>query len=97
MNFLSGQDEFPERKLRKDEFLCEALGDVRCKLTELDLNLNYFTDEYLSSLSGSLKLEHCCLQDLSIVDCNFTDEGKRLLKKVENSEYCKARSFTILM
>ena len=76
--------------------LCEVLGDQCCKLTYLDLNLNDFTDEYLSSLSGSLKLEHYCLQDLSIKFCNFTDEGKRLLKKVENSEYCKARSFKIL-
>ncbi len=75
--------------------LCEALRDERCKLTDLYLDSNHFTDKYLSSLSGTLKLEHCCLQDLSIKHCDFTNEGKRLLNEVENTEYCKARGFTI--
>ena len=75
--------------------LCEALGDVRCKLAKLQLVLNLFTDKYLSSLSDILKLEHCCLENLYVGSCNFTDEGEKLLKKVENSEYCEARGFTI--
>ena len=76
--------------------LCGALGDVRCKLSKLNVGYNAFTDKHLSLLSYSLKLEHCCLEDLKIRGCTgITKKGKRLFCDVMESEHCKTRGLKI--
>ncbi len=79
--------------------LCRALGDVRCRLTTLHLGDNAFSDEHLLLLSDTLRLQHCCLKflDFSAEDDDVTEVGKRLLKDIEKSEYCKARGLKILV
>ncbi len=81
-----------------DEGVCvlfSALTNDNCKLTELNLHDCSLTDKCIPTLCKTLQDGRCGLKTLSLSHDEFTDNGKKMLRDVENSNVCKARGLTI--
>ncbi len=82
-----------------DEGACvlfeDALTNENCKLTELNLFQCSLTDKCIPTLCKTLQDGRCGLKTLSLSHDEFTDNGSKMLRDVENSNVCKARGLRI--
>ena len=74
----------------------DALTKEHCKLTELNLEGCWLTDQCLPSLRKALPDEHCKLTKLWLRSNTFTAYGERLLYFIKNYKSCKARGLHII-
>ena len=83
-----------------DEGACvlfeEGIAQEHCKLTELNLDHNSLTDKCIPRLCMALQDERCKLTKLSLYSKQFTDDGKKMLSKIEKCYGCEARGLKIL-
>jgi Ran GTPase-activating protein (RanGAP) involved in mRNA processing and transport len=73
----------------------DALRKERCKLTGLRLANCSLTDQCIPSLCKALQDGQFVLTRLSLLDNNFTENGKKLLRDTMNYESYKARDLQI--
>ena len=70
-------------------YLCAALKDEHCKLTELHLGSNKISEQGVSYLCAALKDEHCKLTKLDLSSNEISDEGVSDLCAALKAEHCK--------
>ena len=71
---------------------CDALKNENCKLTNLDLGMQYINDEGVKHLCDALKNENCKLTNLDLGGnkiVNINDEGVKHLCDALKNENCK--------
>ena len=70
-------------------YLCAALKDEHCKLTELNLGGNRISEQGVSYLCAALKDEHCKLTKLNVSFNRISDKGVSHLCAALKDEHCK--------
>ena len=70
-------------------YLCAALKDEHCKLTELNLGSNKISEQGVSYLCAALKDEHCKLTKLNVNFNRISDKGVSHLCAALKDEHCK--------
>jgi hypothetical protein len=74
----------------------DALTKEHCKLTWLNLEGCWLTDQCIPSLRKALRDEHCKLTELWLRLNTFTAYGEKLLDVIKNYKSCKARGLQII-
>jgi hypothetical protein len=74
----------------------DALTKEHCKLTWLNLEGCWLTDQCIPSLRKALRDEHCKLTELWLRLNTFTASGEMLLDVIKNYKSCKARGLQII-
>ncbi|XP_028393900.1 NACHT, LRR and PYD domains-containing protein 3-like [Dendronephthya gigantea] len=78
------------------ELCIDALTKKQCNLTSLSLNAcSGITDNCIPLVCETLQDRNCKLTRLSLEYTTITDEGKKLLRAVQDTECCKARGLEI--
>ena len=75
------------------ELFENGLKNEHCKLKTLRLDDCWFTDQCIPSLCEALKDERCALTKLLLCSDDFTDNGKKWLRDIQNS--CKFRGLEL--
>ena len=70
-------------------YLCAALKDEHCKLTELNLGGNRISEQGVSYLCAALKDEHCKLTKLNLSFNRISEKGVSHLCTALKDEHCK--------
>ena len=76
-------------------YLCAALKDKHCKLTELDLSNNKISEQGVSDLCAALKDEHCELTKLELSLNRISDEGVSHLCSPLKDQHCELRELDL--
>ena len=76
-------------------YLCSALKDEHCKLTELNLSHNEISEQGVSDLCAALKDEHCKLTKLELRLNRISDKGVSDLCSPLKDEHCELRELNL--
>jgi Ran GTPase-activating protein (RanGAP) involved in mRNA processing and transport len=69
-------------------YITEALGDEKCRLTDLSLYNNDIGDESVCMLFAALRLDQCSLTKLDLSDCSLTEKCMTALCEALSHEHC---------
>ena len=76
------------------KYLCDALKNEDCKLTNLYLRDNHINDEGVKHLCDALKNKNCKLTNLYLYANNINDGVKHLCDALKN-ENCKLTNLNV--
>ena len=77
------------------KYLCEALINIDCHLTTLNVSENYWLDEGIVYLCNALTSIDCTLTSLNVSSNSFGDEGIRHLCNALTSVNCRLTTLNI--